>query len=630
MQATTCSRIAGTNDMWRPDCVCSTDDSTKPVSRPRSKIKPAFQHGETAIYYEPAEHVPSEGVSFVYHPFIILNPTFRRHSVSNTVNPAIKITSHIEDNIKEETKPSTKYKRKHNFTQKLQTEPEERPLYLDIAIQDTVRSRSSVKEFSSIDDLQVIEQNLLDCIDLHVLIYSRKNNNITKLKEIWGDNKFKKYDNLSNSDLMIKIQSKCGQPASVIKQSLNEIKKALPRKNATEHKPGQNDKFDEIITELPKATDIKGSYFTRSDELSSSTVKTTSAEKTQFEEKTTTSKYFSKSLNNLSKNNIKLISTRSTALNASNEQNEINQQTLTSTIEPTIQYYTEDSVTTSYNNRHITQSFSKKDSLLSVSPTSSEAIPENEYLPKNILKDSNISNTSTEHFFSDLPNNHSDKDINTIGFSYTDSHENISPAETSTENAVIDHSNITKNYQDLQSEGRVHKEHILLNSTTTVGDNRILYPEGEMKIPKVIVKEYPNDTVISEISGNELLPNNDFTYSTIQPILNILKENNTYSDTNFTFGVHKPINKNTEIGSTKSFGIQGSPRPEIIGKLYFHFNNESIPVHFVQESDGTINVGLDGISLCDELNNSGRNKSVLLTVLCNCARSPNCASTTIN
>ncbi|XP_031767408.1 uncharacterized protein LOC116413282 isoform X4 [Galleria mellonella] len=547
------SLIAGTNDMWRPDCVCSTDDSTKPVSRPRSKIKPAFQHGETAIYYEPAEHVPSEGVSFVYHPFIILNPTFRRHSVSNTVNPAIKITSHIEDNIKEETKPSTKYKRKHNFTQKLQTEPEERPLYLDIAIQDTVRSRSSVKEFSSIDDLQVIEQNLLDCIDLHVLIYSRKNNNITKLKEIWGDNKFKKYDNLSNSDLMIKIQSKCGQPASVIKQSLNEIKKALPRKNATEHKPGQNDKFDEIITELPKATDIKGSYFTRSDELSSSTVKTTSAEKTQFEEKTTT-----------------------------------------------------------------------------ISPTSSEAIPENEYLPKNILKDSNISNTSTEHFFSDLPNNHSDKDINTIGFSYTDSHENISPAETSTENAVIDHSNITKNYQDLQSEGRVHKEHILLNSTTTVGDNRILYPEGEMKIPKVIVKEYPNDTVISEISGNELLPNNDFTYSTIQPILNILKENNTYSDTNFTFGVHKPINKNTEIGSTKSFGIQGSPRPEIIGKLYFHFNNESIPVHFVQESDGTINVGLDGISLCDELNNSGRNKSVLLTVLCNCARSPNCASTTIN
>ncbi|XP_059062318.1 uncharacterized protein LOC131855109 [Achroia grisella] len=608
------SLFTGANNIWRPDCVCSTNDSMKPISMPRSEIKPAFQHGDTAVYYEPAEHVPSERVSFVYHPFFILNPTFKRHA---------------ENDVNAQSNGRPKYKLKANIVHNSNTQPGELPLYLDVSVQDTVNPRSSVKEFDT-KDFKLIEQNLLECIDLHILIYSRQNNNITKLKEIWGDNKFKKYDNMSNSDIMIEIQSKCGQPASIVKESLNEIKMSLPKKNTPQYKSAQKDLIDEIITAIPMLKN-NSLNFNRSDELSFTTT-----ENTNFKDETTTSQDFDKS-HSVSNNKSKTISTRSTSMNTSNNQDSENRETLTSTVEPIAQYY-EDNIT-SPRDTFSTQ-YTKEENLFSVTPIKIENMTEKEYLGKYTKTYDKSSNKNRDIFFTASTNSPITQ-INTVGFTLTDAPKDILQAETSTENTDIkDPANKIK-YDDTQTKDKVQEELTEFNSIKTATNNRTLYPDDDIKLSKVIVKEYSNDTVVSEVAGNELLRNNDFIYDnssdnenlTIRTKIDNLKENysndtspsaSTYNDGNYMFDINKRISITTT--TMKSSEIQESPQYEITGKLYFYFNRESIPVQFVQKTDGNINVGLDGISLCNELNNSVKSKSTLLTILCNCAKSSNCTT----
>ncbi|KAM3968422.1 uncharacterized protein ACR2FA_001808 [Aphomia sociella] len=605
------SLLSGTNEVWRPDCVCSTNDNTNIILMPRSKNKPASRRTEAAVYYEPAEHVPSERVSFVYHPFIILNPTFRRHTISHNMNPSVKVSPRIADDIKDETKRRIKYKRKNNVTHKLDIQLEEdRPLYLDVSVQESSNSRSSAKELGELGDMQLIEQNLMDCIDLHILVYCKKNNNITELKKIWGENKFKKYDNMSDSELMINIKNKCNQPSNIHKST--DI----------------DDKTDHIVTVTEVPTEFK-SMGSNNNNGNFTTTDTFIKGSSFLEDHTSTSQYVEKSLNNSTNNVMKTISTRSTPTNSSVDQAEKSQQHPASTIYPNNQYYYEDTAVKSPGDIDSIQSPSIDHSVYLVSPDTFVTFTETNPLISNNSINTETQITTTERLFADssmIP--YSERETSTVDSSYIYNKKPVS--ET-----VPEHYKVTTPGYDFELKENEINEHKELSSATNINEIRVLYPENELKIPKLIVKEYPNDTIISEVTGNELMPNNDFTHSVLtdKPYLsttedNIINKNSVdYSNNVVSSAVIGAINmediKDIKASNT-SLQIRSTPQSEVTGKLYFNFRNESIPVRFVQKSDGAISMGLDGMSLCEELVRSGQNKSTLLTVLCNCARSQDC------
>lgn len=221
----TCFR-AKSNTPWRPDCICSKDKNYKVVAQ-LSDIKKPIYISDKTIYYEPAEISSVPNGSFIYHPLVILNPAFIDDSTADG-------TSQTNSKSSKEIQ-TIKYKRKDNFAFKANPESKDTPIYLDIDIKHpSDHERSSKVQSRSSDSIQLVEDHLKDCLDLHILINFRKKDRYNDLKEIWNDDKLKKYYNLSNSDLIIEIQNKCNHSADFIEQSFQEIKASLPKRNTLE------------------------------------------------------------------------------------------------------------------------------------------------------------------------------------------------------------------------------------------------------------------------------------------------------------------------------------------------------------------------------------------------------------
>lgn len=142
-----------------------------------------------------------------------------------------------------------------------------------------------------------------------------------------------------------------------------------------------------------------------------------------------------------------------------------------------------------------------------------------------------------------------------------------------------------------------------LEATSKTG--RKEFNEKDMIIPRIITKEFSNDTLMSVVNGYENITNSDFINNTI-----ISTPSNNESNSNLDL-IKSNIDK-----------IVQSDIVNIYGNLYFSFGDKQIPARFIQQSDGQINVAIDGISMCHQF--QGNHTSKFMNSLCKCMIHKNC------
>lgn len=200
---------------------------------------------DSGIYYEPAKLNSSENISFDEQKFYTFNLTSSPHSRLNPHNntkykehPNTFHTSELlaaQDAINENSNFSHKYKRRIDLLQNkgIETNGDPLYLYLDIDLRTSEKSNQTQLERvkNMFENFQTSENDLSECINLHIYIFSKYIDTINKTNTNWGHKV--EHDNLSSSEELTEIQKKCGQPANIIKQSIYEIKQNFPQKEQT-------------------------------------------------------------------------------------------------------------------------------------------------------------------------------------------------------------------------------------------------------------------------------------------------------------------------------------------------------------------------------------------------------------
>ncbi|XP_028164670.1 uncharacterized protein LOC114355838 [Ostrinia furnacalis] len=214
---------------WRPECKCAMEYQKNNIFKNSlTKIKPHSGLDNSAIYYEPADDYPFRRTSFDKYPIHIVNPTYHKQDNMNAENRNDRRTAKNG-----ETSRSIK-KRKLNDSKlhKIDIDADDLPIYLDIDIYKRIKEeKSNEQKTNELKTIKLSEKDLIECINLHILVYSRKSDQDADLKVMWDETKINKYKDLSDSDLMIEIESKCHQPAEIVHKSLEEIKNSWPKKS---------------------------------------------------------------------------------------------------------------------------------------------------------------------------------------------------------------------------------------------------------------------------------------------------------------------------------------------------------------------------------------------------------------
>ncbi|CAB3225269.1 unnamed protein product [Arctia plantaginis] len=137
------------------------------------------------------------------------------------------------------------------------------PLYLDFNLH-TSSSKPSI-DINFKDDIKHIfekvrasETYVPQCTDLHIYIFSKNNDNINKTHTNWGHHVT--HDNLTGSEVLTEILNNCDQSATVIRESVYEIKKRKYLKSTTTNNLFDEEKLKSVTDDLslrPSTKDLK-------------------------------------------------------------------------------------------------------------------------------------------------------------------------------------------------------------------------------------------------------------------------------------------------------------------------------------------------------------------------------------
>nr|XP_013189046.1 unnamed protein product [Amyelois transitella] len=189
---------------WNFVCNCNSQNENKETNKTKRNID------NSAIYYEPLEYnSTSNELHNINQSFVILNPTSYNRNISN-------LKSEIHE----------KHKAGNDLINVSDNIVENQPFYLDIDIKESPEPGRSSQNYNDIDNLQLTERNLKDCIDLHMMIYFRRNGS-NEIKKIVDEDNIKKYFHISDANLMMELNSKCHLPSKVLEQSLLQIEDIL-------------------------------------------------------------------------------------------------------------------------------------------------------------------------------------------------------------------------------------------------------------------------------------------------------------------------------------------------------------------------------------------------------------------
>lgn len=185
---------------------------------------------DSDIYYEPSRvNHPINSLSET--PFYIANPTIKKR---NQYEIIVEDNDTRKNRVHHKITSRSNSERNHKITNvvhEINIEAEDLPLYLDIGILKIHNNNKRTSEQSGKDIIKLSESELVKCIDLHIVVFSRSNGMDKELVKIWDKTKFKRYEELTDLDLMNDIENNCRSTVNIVNVSLHEIKKSQPRKS---------------------------------------------------------------------------------------------------------------------------------------------------------------------------------------------------------------------------------------------------------------------------------------------------------------------------------------------------------------------------------------------------------------
>lgn len=121
----------------------------------------------------------------------------------------------------------------------------ESPLYLDIYIMDNpeLEQNNQISSFENPDDT---ENNLIECLDLHILINSKFNKNVTQNNYLVPF-KIKKYEQFSNEEIIKRMENVCEKTKNILDHSLKNVKKNIVLNELNETNYGNNNNLQLAI-----------------------------------------------------------------------------------------------------------------------------------------------------------------------------------------------------------------------------------------------------------------------------------------------------------------------------------------------------------------------------------------------
>ncbi|KAI8430843.1 hypothetical protein MSG28_000992 [Choristoneura fumiferana] len=193
---------------------------------------------DTGVYFVPAEADLFQR-QFTPQPFLISNPV----KFNPKTNRIKKESVDKEDYSHELSERVDTYESSKTFIQASNDDGSQPPSYLDLEIQDVSNSETAVvQQGNSIPSLESAEKVLVECLDLHILEFTRKYGLVENFSEFWEARNLKIYKDLSDSDLNEKIKEYCSETENLMKQSLEDIKRGVPKKKVNNLKYIPDDK----------------------------------------------------------------------------------------------------------------------------------------------------------------------------------------------------------------------------------------------------------------------------------------------------------------------------------------------------------------------------------------------------
>lgn len=522
----------------------------------------------SAILYEPSENVILQKFSSAYYPFTYRADALARDSSlrENTIPNWIYQTNQVE----ELPGTSVKIKRKHSFPIQVNGDNENyEPLVLDI----DVRSKSNYEMIGLKYLLQNkmdkwTEKKLKDCLDLYfILLYKNQSTEIPEDNSINTKNN-KMYSHLSDADITAEINYKCKVVADAITESVNDAKKKRVHfKNHDIVSP--NTSYKSEIAEVDKSQETNIFWQAQDDYNNLNRIV-----------KTTDNVYLETST--LIDNEV-LVPDHFRS-NVFSTDNYVGNESVLS-----IPFTTEADIfdTTAETNQQ-TNSINKKNETL-------------------FLKDT-FSISPGDFPISDSENESSTHE-GTLTTVYADStHIYLTKSTSEISNQAQDEINtaVTEQFH-VSDEGSNYWNY---NEYIRKTAYRKEYFEGEYEIPKLVTVEFSNNTIISEIQGNEKIPNEDFV--TPKDVVVEEKSNCTFTTTNHLNKSRVADKDNVLVGEVKNIS------EAISGKLYFKYGTEFVPASFLQQREGNLDIAIDLPSLCKS------NKQVIMSqiiqTICNCIK----------
>ncbi|KAG7312989.1 hypothetical protein JYU34_000061 [Plutella xylostella] len=575
-----------------PGCKCNAMDRTKSIRLPREdQLEPS------SIYYTPAEpeRPPPALPAAAPLPFYIVNPG-RRAVYRGRLNDVA---------VKRIVKPTPKHHIKflNNGSMKYSN-----PIILKKDNYDT----------------NIAENNRLECLDLHILVLARKDssNNAAKLVT---EERLRKYEDMSDSDIIMAIQTKCNQPIETVGENLRNFDKVNPEKldnvfNGPGNMLSLNNEHVEAVTDI---TSIQNKNETQTDIMSepaSAHSLETISEITNIpiEYKTQTEEIAHH--NNV--NSHESIFTTPSLIESNN-----NQSQSTTEMQPV------EKVQTNYIIEDEEYKLNRTFSTLNYNYVVTETEKPLEMLsftkpPSSQFQESGLHDIATEPAM------------------YDENKDHLLPDGPDPDpKSIIDAINQT-------TETNFNQQQYNVTEITRRSGARELLKESDVKIPKMISKELVNGSFVSDVLGYEDLANGDFesdTKNSLEGDESEARNISTSLSRRSEVLLHEDINNDTKAdlidvkyndlgnedmqadleGAASEVSVNfaapsEAPRQsEIVGKLYFMSSDQLIPARFVQNPEGEIVLGLDGPALCDKIILNNKNKSVMFSKLCSFINTPN-------
>lgn len=542
-------------------------------------VSSSYKIGDKGIYYLPVDSTPNQNIII---PLSELNFNVQKPSKQNL---SLQLYGKYADLSM--LKNNNNRNKKHVQSDEDVQTTSRKPLYIDIQFSKT----ETLATFSSEANADTIQQGnnkyLEECLDIHTVLHSRRNQTIPKLRENWGAEKFDKYNILSDFDLLKESNAKCAHLNDIVKQSINEIKQSLTTKLDGTKLHAQNrvnrHSYRNVSSILPDKTVHIKSTSTRNyiNINNSSTSKPV----------VTNDEYIS---SNEQKHNIsKIIHNARPFVDWFSGVEADSTKTITGNL---------DKVTmVSVSTRSVVDATTKKSQLITNKT-------------KSIHKEINngivnpIHKTSTNELTSmatDIPINPNYESTPLNDSENTDHDDNDFRSETlqlkvSTE--IVNNTAIQKT-----------------TGTNCTTPNKCLastkkgFPEIEFR--NIVDAVSTDNLFVVDVSATtpSMIPANTAANSA-ENIIGISVDTTTY--------VYEPtseanVNVNRDNSTSKTSEPELVKNASITGSIYFNYRNQNVPARFIQDPAGHVSISIDVITLCDKLN-FANNGSLLIGVMCKC------------